>query len=233
MPVARPLRVLPRGYQEVFAHQAFRRFIPAVAASERRRRHEHRRCCMARDPGLRDPPWARTSASLSPRTSRSAGCAAVHPLDAAPAGASVVACGCVSAGRVPGGCPDRLDSGETSPSCRHAARRFLVAARVGRRPVRPCRQLLPNRQRLAGNALVAPSVWASTVVGPLLAGVSRRDGSRLDHRARRRVLRLPSDPGGPHSGSGRNPILTLAHARLRDGLRVGADQPSSCSVCWR
>ena len=34
MPSARPSRVLPRGYQEVFAHQAFRRFVPAVAASD-------------------------------------------------------------------------------------------------------------------------------------------------------------------------------------------------------
>jgi MFS family permease len=31
-------------------------------------------------------------------------------------------------------------------------------------------QLLPNSQRLAGNALLSTSVWAATVVGPILAG---------------------------------------------------------------
>ena len=84
---------------------------------------------------------------------------------------------------------------------------------------------MPNRQRLAGNALVSASVWASTVVGPILAGVLTSviapvwiiglDAMSFGFLAIQ-VGRIQV-PGVP--------TVPRAHARLRDGLQVVLTSP--------
>ena len=229
MPVARPSRVLPRGYQEVFAHQAFRRFIPAVAASDV-------------GDGMSIVAIAWLAIEVAPQAAVGpyvgvAVAAYVLPgalgallftrwLQRLPARRLLRADACVRAVFL-GAVPTAWILGELSPELYVTllAGSSLLHAWGGGAKYALVAQLLPSRQRLAGNALVSTSVWASTVVGPILAGVLTSviapaliiglDAVSFAFLAIQ-VGRIQV-PGVP--------TLPLAHARLRDGLRVVLTSP--------
>lgn len=229
MPIARPLRVLPRGYQEVFAHQAFRRFVPAVAASDV-------------GDGMSIVAVAWLAIQLAPQ--RAVGpyvgvAVAAYVLPGAvgallftrwmqrlPARRLLRADACLRAVFL-GAVPTAWILGELSPELYVVllAGSSLLHAWGGGAKYALVAQLLPNRQRLAGNALLSTSVWASTVVGPLLAGVLTS-------------VMAPAWIIGLDAVSfaflaiqvGRIQVqdettVPRAHARLRDGLQVVLTSP--------
>jgi predicted MFS family arabinose efflux permease len=229
MPIARPSGVLPRGYKEVFAHQEFRRFVPAVAASDV-------------GDGMSVVAVAWLAIQVAPQGSVGpyvgvAVASYVLPgavgallftrwLQRLPARRLLGADACVRAVFL-GGVPTAWILGELSPelyvallagsSLLHAWGRGAKFALVA--------QLLPHHQRLAGNALLSTSVWASTLVGPTLAGVLTSviapawiiglDAVSFAFLAiQLGRIQVPDVP-----------TLPRAHARLRDGLRVVLTSP--------